>query len=63
LKGVNLGIDGRSLVWGEEGERLFEFLRSVYLDSSLALDVEKKQSELRFFARRIALSLVVVAVA
>ncbi len=29
--------------WGEEGKKLFIFQRSVYLNSSLALDVEKKQ--------------------
>jgi hypothetical protein len=63
LKRVNLAIERRSLVWGEEGERLFEFLKSVYLDSSLALDVERKRLELKFSARRIVPSLAAVAVA
>ena len=42
---------------------MFEFLKSVYLDSSLALDAERKQLELKFFARKIALLLAAVAVA
>ena len=32
----------RLLYWGEEGKKLFIFQRSVYLNSSLAQDVEKK---------------------
>ncbi len=30
------------IVWGEEGKKLFIFQRSGYLNSSLALDAEKK---------------------
>jgi hypothetical protein len=63
LKGVNLTIERRPLIWGEEGERLSEFLKNVYLDSSLALDAERKQLELKFFARKITLLLAAVAVA
>ena len=35
----------RLIVWGEEGKKLFIFQRSDYLNSSLALDVEKKPCE------------------
>ncbi len=34
--------------WGEEGRKLFTFQKNVYLNSSLAQDVEKKQSGSRF---------------
>jgi hypothetical protein len=39
-------------VWGEEEEKLFTFLKSVYLNSSLALDVGRKPLELRFSVRK-----------
>ncbi|HVP92922.1 MAG TPA: hypothetical protein VMS94_04180 [Acidobacteriota bacterium] len=42
---------------------MFEFLKSVYLDSSLALDVERKRLELKFSVRRIVPSLAAVAAA
>jgi hypothetical protein len=57
---TNINIEGSKLygyrrvfVWGEEGERLFGFLKSAYLNSSLALDVGRKQLGLRFSARKI----------
>ncbi len=34
--------------WGEEGRKSFTFLKNVCLNSSLAQDVEKKQSGSRF---------------
>jgi hypothetical protein len=39
---------GRVLIWGEEGRKLFTFLKSVYPSSSLARNVERKRLELRF---------------
>jgi len=36
------------LYWGEEGKKLFIFQRSVYLNSSLAQDAEKKQLKWNF---------------
>jgi hypothetical protein len=38
----------RLLVWGEEGRKLFTFLKNVYPSSSLAQNVEKKRLGLRF---------------
>ena len=38
----------RLLYWGEEGKKLFIFQRSVYLNSSLAQDAEKKQLKWNF---------------
>ena len=39
---------GRLLYWGEEERKLFIFQRSVYLNSSLAQDAEKKQLKWTF---------------
>jgi len=33
--------------WGEEGKKLFIFQKNVYLNSSLALDAEKKRYSLK----------------
>jgi len=38
--------------WGEEEEKLSEFLRNVCLNSSLVPNVAKKLSELRFSATK-----------
>jgi len=38
----------RLLYWGEEGKKLFIFQRSVYLNSSLAQDAEKKPLKWNF---------------
>ncbi len=41
----------RLLYWGEEGKKLFIFQRSIYLNSSLAQDVEKKPLRLTFLEK------------
>jgi len=53
----------RLLYWGEEGRKLFTFLRSVCLNSSLALDAEKKPFEWKFSEKRAVVQLRNVAVA
>lgn len=42
----------RIRIWGEEEGKLFAFQRSVYLNSSLALDAVKKPSEWKLFVTK-----------
>jgi hypothetical protein len=48
--------------WGEEGKKLFAYLRSVCQNFSLALDAAKKRLELKFSERKVVLWQVAVAV-
>jgi hypothetical protein len=53
----------RLLRWGEEGKKWFVSLKSICPSSSLALNVERKQLELKFLEKKAALWWAAVAVA